>query len=116
MSCEESSPRSQEDGKECPPQTDPSNQGASLPLRECWADFHVQDAVCPHVHEWQAAKGLSKADLQLLLDAKSKEVEEAGWPSFDCVRSFPASPPFSFSCFRFPSKAKEVEGPASEAK
>ena len=72
--------------------------------------------VCPHVHEWQAAKGLSKADLQLLLDAKSKEVEEAGWPSFDCVRSFPASPPFSFSCFRFPSKAKEVEGPASEAK
>ena len=69
----------------------------------------MQDAVCPHVHEWQAAKGLSKADLQLLLDAKSKEVEEAGWPSFDCVRSFPASPPFSFSCFRFPSKAKEVE-------
>ena len=79
--------------KECPPQTDPSNQGASLPLRECWADFHVQDAVCPHVHEWQAAKGLSKADQQLLLDAKSKEVE-AGWPSFDCVRSFPASPHF----------------------
>ena len=38
----------------------------------------MQDAVCPHVHEWQAAKGLSKADLQLLLDAKSKEVEEAG--------------------------------------
>ena len=59
----------------------------------------MQDAVCPHVHEWQAAKGLLKADLQLLLDAKSKEVEEAGWPSFDCVRSFPASPPFRFHAF-----------------
>ena len=86
------------------------NQGASLPLRECWADFHVQDAVCPHVHEWQAAKGLSKADLQLLLDAKSKEVEEAGWPSFDCVRSFPASPPFSFSCFAFHPRQRKWRG------
>ena len=72
--------------------------------------FHVQDAVCPHVHEWQAAKGLSKADLQLLLDAKSKEVEEAGWPSFDCVRSFQRLPHFRFHAFAFHPRQRKWRG------
>ena len=69
-------------------------EGASLLLAQVLGRLSRAVAVCPHVHNWQAAKGLSKADLQILLDAKSKEVEEARWSSSGDVRSFPASLPF----------------------